>query len=163
MQPEEYLQQRLEDQINWYDRKSRVAQTRYKFLRVLEICLAASIPVVSGFAEKLDVWAPDPTLIVALTGVMLTVVAGMLSLYRYQEVWVNYRTVCDSLRREKFLFLTRTPPYDVASPLPLLVERVESLMSQENSSWTTYIRTAASSGPPPAALPRDDDDDDDKR
>lgn len=158
MQPEEYLQRRLEEQIDWYDRKSRSAQSRYKFLRVSEICLAASIPVVSGFAEMIDVWAPDPTILVALTGVLLTIVAGLLSLYRYQEVWVNYRTVCDSLRREKFLFLTRTPPYDVASPLPLLVERAESMMSQENSSWTTYIRTAASSGPQPAGVAGDADE-----
>ncbi|HWS52755.1 MAG TPA: DUF4231 domain-containing protein [Pyrinomonadaceae bacterium] len=151
MQAEEYLQQRLEEQIDWYDRKSRAAQHRYKLLRVLEICLAASIPVISGFAEFVPVWSVHPTLLVALAGVMLTIVAGLLSLYRYQEVWVNYRTVCDSLRREKFLFLTRTAPYDTAAPLSLLVERAESLMSQENSSWTTYIRTAASSGPEPAA------------
>ena len=158
MQAEEYLHQRLDDQIDWYDRKSRAAQRRYKFLRVLEICLAASIPVISGFAEHVPTWVLHPTLLVALAGVMLTIVAGLLSLYRYQEVWVNYRTVCDSLRREKFFFLTRTPPYDTPTPLPLLVERAESLMSQENNSWTTYIRTAVGSGPEPAGVPADSDD-----
>lgn len=147
MQPEEYLQQRVDDQIDWYDRKSRGAQGRYKFLRVLEICVAASIPVISGFASSIEKLIPNPMLVVALAGVLLTVIAGLLSLYRYQEVWVNYRAVCESLRREKFFFLTRTPPYDGPSPLPLLVERAEALMSQENNSWTSYIRTGANTEP----------------
>ncbi len=144
MQPEEYLQQRLDDQIAWYDRKSQLAQRSYKRLRVLEILVAASIPVLSGFSAMI----PNAALVIALAGVLLTVVAGLLSLYRYQEIWVNYRGVCESLRREKFLFLTRTPPYDVPSPLPLLVERAEALLSQENNTWTSYIRTAANSEPP---------------
>lgn len=143
MQPEEYLQQRVDDQIEWYDRKSRNAQGRYKLLRVLEICVAASIPVLSGFSGMV----PNASLVVALAGVLLTVVAGLLSLYRYQEIWINYRGVCESLRREKFLFLTRTPPYDAAAPLPLLVERAEALLSQENNTWTSYVRTGANSEP----------------
>lgn len=141
MQPEEYLQNRMEDQIDYYDRKSRASKSRYLWLRVVEICVAASIPVISGFGEVLRL--PYATLWVALAGVALTIVAGLLSLYRYQEIWVNYRAVCDSLRREKFLYLTRTPPYDAGSPLPILVERAEALMAQENNSWTSYIRTAA--------------------
>jgi hypothetical protein len=144
MQPEEYLQQRVDDQIAWYDRKSQSAQRSYKRLRLLEILVAASIPVLSGFNAMI----PSAALIIALAGVLLTVVAGLLSLYRYQEIWVNYRGVSESLRREKFLFLTRTTPYDVPSPLPLLVERAEALMSQENNTWTSYIRTAAKSEPP---------------
>lgn len=144
MQPEEYLKQRVDDQIAWYSNKSKRAQRFYKILRVLEICVAASIPVLSGFSERIS----NATLIIALAGVLLTIVAGLLSLFRYQEIWVSYRATSESLLREKFLFLTRTAPYDVPSPLPLLVERAEAMMSQENKTWTSYIRTAANAKPP---------------
>ena len=39
---------RLEDQINWYDRKSGDNQHLYKWLKPLEIAAAASLPVVAA-------------------------------------------------------------------------------------------------------------------
>jgi hypothetical protein len=40
--------ERLEDQISWYDRKSGASQSRYKWLKLLEIEVAASLPVVAA-------------------------------------------------------------------------------------------------------------------
>ncbi len=37
--------QRLEDQIDWYDRKSKRAQNWYKGLKILEVASAAVIPI----------------------------------------------------------------------------------------------------------------------
>ena len=48
--PEEYIDQRLSDQINWYDRKSSRNQRWFKRLRFAEIVAAATIPFLSGFA-----------------------------------------------------------------------------------------------------------------
>ncbi len=48
--PEEYIEQRLSDQINWYDRKSSTNQRWFKRLRFPEIVAAATIPFLSGFA-----------------------------------------------------------------------------------------------------------------
>ena len=40
--------ERLEDQINWYDRKSNYCQRVYKWLKVIEILAAALVPLSAG-------------------------------------------------------------------------------------------------------------------
>ena len=42
-------QERLEDQIGWYDRKSQTAQRRYKILKLTQMVIAALIPLASAF------------------------------------------------------------------------------------------------------------------
>lgn len=44
MNKEEYIKQRLEDQINWYDKKSQWNQRLYKSLKAVKIMLAILIP-----------------------------------------------------------------------------------------------------------------------
>jgi hypothetical protein len=54
--------ERLEDQIGWYDRKSRQAQRRFKWLKTFEMAAAAAIPVVAAFdvpSTCLPFWAPS--------------------------------------------------------------------------------------------------------
>ncbi len=48
MTQEEYLQERVDDQIEWHDKKSAWNQKCYKRLRILEIVAAASIPFLTG-------------------------------------------------------------------------------------------------------------------
>ena len=40
--------ERLEDQINWYDRKSNHCQLVYKWLKIIEIVAAALVPLSAG-------------------------------------------------------------------------------------------------------------------
>ena len=53
MSPEEYLQERLDDQINWYDKKSAWNQKWFKVLWTIEILFAVAIPfLISQITEK---------------------------------------------------------------------------------------------------------------
>jgi len=132
MAPEEYVEQRLNDQIVWYDRKSSTNQSWFKRLRFAEIVAAATIPFLSGFAGNS---LPIKIAIGAL-GVLVAVVASLLGLLQLQVHWIEYRATAESLRREKFLFLTQTEPYDKDNAFHLLVQRVEALLSKENTDWT---------------------------
>ena len=40
--------ERLEGQLGWYDRKSRDNQRSYQWLKLLELAVAAALPVVAG-------------------------------------------------------------------------------------------------------------------
>src|SRR6266700_2233539 len=131
MAPEEYIKQRLNDQIDWYDRKSSTNQRWFKRLRFAEIVAAATIPFLSGFAGNSF---PIKIAIGAL-GVLVAVVASLLGLLQLQEHWIEYRATAESLRKEKFLFLTQTEPYDKDDAFHLLVQRVEALLSKENTEW----------------------------
>jgi hypothetical protein len=123
---------RLEDQIAWYDRKSAKAQRAYKRMKVVEILAAAVIPFLAGFHF------PHVTLITGSLGVLITILEGLLHLNQYQQNWTNYRSTCEALRHEKFVYLAGAGPYASApNPHALLAERIESLVSQEHAQWAS--------------------------
>ena len=49
--------------------------------------------------------------------------------------WIEYRATAESLRKEKFLFLAETEPYDKDDAFDLLVQRVENPLSNKNTDW----------------------------
>ena len=136
MNEDEYLQQRLDDQSSWYDRKSQWNQQRYKRYQTIQITSAALIPVLAGLHESV----PYSQVIVSLLGVLIAICVGLSGLNKYQENWLAYRTTAESLKHEKFLFMTRTTPYDGEDAFAQLVARVEGLISKENSQWATHTK-----------------------
>lgn len=131
MDADKYLKERLEDRIDWYDRKSNSNQKWFKRLRFAEILIAATIPFLSGHIS-LGSYIP---IIIGLMGVGIAVIAGVLAISKFQENWIEYRTICESLEKEKILFLTRIEPYNVEDAFELLVQRAETLLSKENTNW----------------------------
>ncbi len=139
MSAEQYLAERLDDQISWYDKKSQWNQNWFKRLRLAEIVAAATIPFLSGMGTTVPgVGTTDGRLqlvVVGLLGMLVAVAAAAISLFKFQENWIQYRTTAEQLRHERFLFLTSVAPYNTAESFALLVERVENLISRENSLW----------------------------
>lgn len=128
---------RLEDQINWYDRKSRSAQSIFKRAKVVEILAAAMIPFLAG------VNFPHDKLVTAGLGVLITILEGLLHLNQYQQLWNTYRSTCEALKHEKYVYLGNAGPYaGAADPHVLLAERVESLVSQEHAQWSSVQQQA---------------------
>lgn len=134
---EEYLKTRVANQIEWYDRKSVQNKKWFMRLKVAEIFLALLIPFVSGYIHNSD----DPLkLIVGILGVLVAAIAGLITLIKFQENWIEYRTVAESLKLEKFLFLAKAGPYKAkAEPYIVFVERFESLISTSTKKWTNYV------------------------
>jgi Protein of unknown function (DUF4231) len=124
--------ERLEDQIRWYDLKSVSNMHWYKRLKVSEIASAAIIPFLAASHF------PRAILVTGILGVLVTVFEGMLQLNQYHENWIRYRSTCESLRHEKYIYLAGAGPYAaVEKPRALLAERVEALVSQEHAKWAT--------------------------
>src|SRR5207248_6031700 len=133
--PGDYIEQRLNDQIGWYDRKSVTNQRWFRRLRFAEIVAAATIPFLSGFAgTSLPIKIAIGTL-----GVVVAVIASLLGLLQLQEHWIEYRATAESLRKEKFLFLTHTDPYDQHDPFHLLVQRGQDLLPKEITESAQYM------------------------
>jgi hypothetical protein len=130
---ETYIQDRLEDQIQWYDTKSIDCQKGFKRLRGLVISLSASIPFFVGFISDFAFFKE----IVSIIGVTIVIIEGRLSLTKYHENWIEYRSICETLRHEKYMYLTKTGVYDIENPFKVLVERVESIISIENVNWAS--------------------------
>ena len=134
----EYVEQRLDDQIDWYDRKSGANQAAYKRLRLIEIVAAATIPLLAGYSQ--GSWFVG--LIIGVMGLIVAVLAGIMGLYRFQENWNEYRAIAESLKQEKYLYLARAEPYGGAQPFEMLVQRVEALLKSETTDWAQRMRVA---------------------
>src|SRR5712664_1082106 len=121
---------RVEDQIGWYDRKSIANEQYFKRIKMLEIAAAATIPFLSAFTFSRMMWVTGGL------GVLITILEGMLHLNQYQQNWIAYRSTCESLKHEKYVYLGKASPYaSAADPHALLAERIESLVSQEHAKW----------------------------
>jgi hypothetical protein len=121
---------RLEEQIEWYDRKSGHAQRWFKGLKIAQIVTAAAIPVMAGNSA--------PAWLVGGAGALIVVLEGLQQLQQYQQNWASYRATCERLKHERFLFVAQAGPYlDSPQPEALLAERVEGLVSQEHAAWVS--------------------------
>jgi len=136
MTEDQYLIDRLEDQINWYDKKSQSNQKWFKRLRMTEIICASLIPLLSGLSSSIDYseW------IIGILGIAIAIAAATSGIYKYQENWIQYRTSSETLKHEKYLYITQSTPYSSDDKFEMLVTRIESLISKENSNWSRYIK-----------------------
>lgn len=121
--------ERLEDQVGWYDRKSASSQRVFTRLKVLQLVAAAMVPVAASVDAA--VW------ITGGLGALVVVVEGIQQLGQYQQNWTNYRSTCEALKHEKYLYLARAGHYHGSDdPERMLAERIEGLVSQEHAKWT---------------------------
>jgi hypothetical protein len=126
----------LQDQIEWYDRTSVRDQKRFKVLKVVTIIAAALIPALAT--------VQTPPYFTACLGVLIVVVEGLQQLNQYHANWIAYRSTCEALKHEKFLYLAKAGIYaSAADSHALLAERIESLVSQEHAKWASTQEQSA--------------------
>ena len=145
---QKYLKERYYDQINWYDNKSLWNKKWYTRLQWGLIILSAMTPVLIAIDWRLTdysilKWLP------LIAAVLVAVLASALKTLNFQENWINYRTICETLRKEINFYDAGIGEYSNAKDKEaLFVERVENVISRENSLWApvheedkgTYIR-----------------------
>lgn len=133
----EYLQTRVNDQIRWYDKKSAINKKWFLRLKIAEVIMALFIPFLSGYITDKTV---EIKIVVGLLGIVVAGIAGLVTLIKFQENWIEYRTVTESLKLEKYLFLSKAGPYKNShDAYPLFVERFESLISTSTKKWVDYV------------------------
>jgi len=148
--PTDVTMDRLDDQIGWYDRKSGYNQIRFKALKVTVIVAAALIPVLSSLSSLHLRFLPAEalTLVLGALGALIAIIEGIQQLSQYHANWISYRSTCEALRHEKYLYLAQAGPYAAApNPHVLLAERIESLISQEHAKWASAQATPEKPAP----------------
>ncbi len=139
MNPEQYMEERVDDQFNWFERKSSFNQKRYKRIKMLILIAAGLIPFLSG-CKFLGLIGDIGSMVAGLLGVFIAVSEGLLSIHKYQENWLQYRSSAEALKREKLLYLTQVGPYaDNQQAFPRFVQNVEDILQEDNSAWKSYI------------------------
>ena len=94
---------RLEDQAKYYGRSSATNKHWYTRLKIVQLVGAAAVPVVASVHAA--VWVTGGL------GAVVVVVEGIQQLGQYQANWINYRSTAESLKHEKFLYLSGAGPY----------------------------------------------------
>jgi hypothetical protein len=140
-----YISERLDEQISWYGKKSAYNKLRFRICQLIIIVASAVIPIIN-LGIPLTQGNPYHALgITAILGAIITIVTALSQLDTYFETWVLYRTTAEALKRERFLYLNSAADY---SGLPgeaknkLLVERVEAMLSSENSKFLSLQQQA---------------------
>lgn len=122
--------------IAWYDAQSTYHKRWFKRLKVTQLTAVAAVLVLAALDST--GW---PT---ALVGAFLMVLEGLQQLNQHQQNWMSYRSTCEALKHEKYLFRAVAGPYAKAvQPARLLAERTEGLVSQEHADWTERREEAA--------------------
>ena len=136
MEQSEYIKNRVDNQINWMESKSRSNQQRYKILKIVEIVSAALIPFLIGFHNVHNIFP----ILTGLLGVLIVLLNGIQQLYKYQEKWIIYRTTIEALSREKMLFVNRAAIYTDENAFQRFVENIEALLANENKVWLNTVK-----------------------
>lgn len=130
MNEEEYLKNRLDDQINWYDKKSQQHQYWYKFYKKIQIFSGAFVPIAAVINLKYF------KILSVLCSSIILICESLIALSNHHSNWTQYRTTAETLRHEKNMFKTRTGVYkNEEDAFALLVERCETIISSENINW----------------------------
>ena len=158
MKDEQYIKERIDDQINYFSSKASKAQKKYKKLKRWELLIAASIPVLIAFSalsilehtilvsnlvleDGVEMLKPVFTvstifqIIAAIGGIIIVILKGVFDLENYYKTWKDFRSVEMTLQQEKYKFYTKTEPYDESDAYGLLVEEVEQILNKENQKW----------------------------
>lgn len=147
-----YIENRVLDQIDWYNAKAGKNQTFFKRWMVASIILSALIPVLTLLSD-----IPCSFLIkilITAASSSVTAISAILSLYHFQELWVQYRANCEILQSTLHRYLTHTGEFKDRSEedaLNLLVMSCEEYMTKEFQTW------AASNTPRPDNQPSPSD------
>lgn len=127
-----YLEERYDPQVKWYDEKAISKKRWDNFFQILIIIIAAVIPVSAVLEYK---W------LTVVLAAMVAIGTGMLKYCKFEEHWHNYRTTCETLKKEKDHYDYKIGEYqDVSDPEKLFIVRTGSLISQEHTKWISTLK-----------------------
>ena len=128
----DYLKSRYLDQIKWYSDRASRNKLFYHIFQWGVIILSATLPVIIASLPKSIQW------ITIVISIILAIGTTALKTFKFQENWINYRTISETLKKERHFYDAELDDYAEATDKEsLFVERVEALISRENTLWVT--------------------------
>ena len=138
MRAEEYFNDHLDGQLEWYDNKaSRNKKWAFSLSATVLTAgaLSAFLQVFSAFPELEDL-IPIAT---AFLGLLVVIGKGAEQMGSFESTWVTYRRASESMKRERRLFVSNGGSYRSASSeeqaYALFVQRVEQTIAEEQQIY----------------------------
>lgn len=136
--PIDYINERFNSSIKWYDKEAGKAKTSYLRLRLVAVIGGALVPVL------INIELPYLQLVTTVISLLVLLAVSIDSVFHYGEQWSSYRSTEQFLRREYYLFTVNEGPYralDDELSFQLFVERIEEAIAAENSSTLRVMAT----------------------
>lgn len=135
---EEYIDERLNQFREWYDKKAVDAKRKYLSMRASTVVGGALVPVFVNIDIK---YIDIATTFISL---MVVVLVSLESVYHFREQWKNYRATEQLLAKEYFNFVAAEGHYrgmDENNAFLEFVDRVENAIASENASTLNVMTT----------------------
>jgi Protein of unknown function (DUF4231) len=125
---EAYVRDLLNARWKWFSEHASGQRAFYLSVKVIQIVLAAAVPVAASVHA--------PVAVTGGLGALIVVLEGVQQLFQWHDCWIRYRTAETALRRERFLYQARAGGYgSAADPVGLLAERIDQITSSESAGW----------------------------
>lgn len=132
----EYIENRLQKQQQYHSKTSSKFKKRYIILSIITLSLSAAIPVITCLS---DLYPLITKIIISLFGSGTTVITGILSLTKMQEIYIEYRVISERLKSLEFMYKTKTPPFNKEDAFDILVSECENILRQGNNKWSSVL------------------------
>ena len=140
MQPDEYIETRVRQYQDWYDRKASSSKSRYLRMRGASVVGGATVPAL------VNVSFTGRTAVVTVVSLLVVIIVSLESVLHYREQWKNYRSTEQLLGHEVVFFQARVGPYKgmpATAAFRHFIERVEAAIAAENSATLNTMTVAA--------------------
>jgi len=140
MDIDSYIKDRLDDQINWYSNKSGSFKCWHERISMLSIVLGALVALIPTLVLYSSNVKTLSIFVSSILGAIIVIIQAIDKLKKYKELHIQYRYTCERLKHEKYMFQYKAGDYltgDSRQLEGLFIERCESIMSTEVSSWAS--------------------------
>jgi hypothetical protein len=135
-----YLDDRVKQYQNWYDKKAVRAKALYLRMRTGAVVGGALVPVLVNVT-----WSYTKVATTCIS-LLVVVLVSLESVYHFREQWKNYRSTEQLLGHEQVYFKNKIGPYaglDNSRAFTVLVDRVETAIASENAATLNTMTLAA--------------------
>ena len=136
-----YINKRLNNQIEWYNTRSKKMKNRFCSLSLMIIIVNAIIPIFVLLSEEFGL--NFKVIVISLSSIA-SISTAVLQLFKYQELWLKYRVTSQLLIKEKISYETKTNKYkNNTEALELLIVTCEEIMENEMDKWEKIYNSNA--------------------
>ena len=137
MNSEQYLKDRVDNQINWYDNKAVKYKRLDQYISTFAIFSTSLIPLLSLLPYISNIDNNLLTFITCLLGIITAMLLSFSKIFKFADLHNIYRLTCEKLKQEKYLYLSEADIYSKnKTSYPLFVSRVESILTTEVGNWS---------------------------
>ena len=124
MKINDYIKKRYEPQVSWYNTKAQKNKFCTNLFQIIIIVFAAITPILAAL---------NKIIFTIITSSIVAIASGLLKYLKIEDHWQNYRTICETLKKEKHYYDFKIGEYEQVEDIDkLFVNRIESVISKQN-------------------------------